>query len=153
MFRQSLENTLYPFFWSGADDDRLFVDRPFPTRFQQSVQRVNHYAIMCTPIVSDGCPCYLEQPFLHTQGAALSINTAYRLNKYLRRQVLSLFAVAHLAIDIAVNEAQIFLIERLKLLHIHPGTSRRSSIYVCLFTFQRTHNALSARTARYPRAQ
>src|SRR6266496_924572 len=105
---------------------RLFIDWTFPANFQQLLKRTGRNTIITSPVVCDGCTSDLKQPLLHTLCATFSINAAYSLHKYLRRQVLSLFTIPHFAIDIAINQTEVLLIKRLKLLHVSP--SREPSI-------------------------
>src|SRR5579883_2607267 len=119
MLRQRLQDTPYPFLRPDAVERDGFLRRAFPARFQQFIERTDGDAIMDTPVIGDRRARHLEEPVLHAQRAAFAIYPTYCLNKYLRCQVLGPFPVSDLAIDVAVNLAEMLLIEFLKFLHIH----------------------------------
>src|SRR6266700_2558616 len=113
---------------------------------------IGGYTIVSAPVIGNGRPGNLEQPLLYTLHAAFLVDSAHGFYKYLRRQILGLFPVANLAVDIAINQAQILLIQRLKFLHCRPsnGFSPRCGNKFCLltdslFTAQCTHNVLLPR--------
>src|SRR2546430_2564187 len=121
MLRQCLKDALHTLYRTTAYRCRLFFSRAFPASLQQFIERIDRYTIVCTPIVSNGCPRNLKQPFLYTLWATLGINSTHGFYKYLRRQVLGLFPVSNFTIDIAVDQAKVFLVKRLKLLQIRAN--------------------------------
>src|SRR5258706_6537125 len=77
---------------------------------------------MCAPVVGDGRAGYLKQPFLDAQRPTLRIDSPHCFHKYLRCEVLCLFAIAHFTVDVAIDPTEVLLIKCLKFLN--TGSSR-----------------------------
>src|SRR5947209_5231773 len=73
---------------------------------------------MNSPVVGNRCTCDPEQPGAHTAHVPLEIEATYNFEKDLRCQIFGLLAIPHLAIGVAVDQAKVLLVKRLKVLYI-----------------------------------
>src|SRR5260370_42127487 len=60
-----------------------------------------------------------KQPGVHTAGVTHEIETTHNFEKDLRCQILGLLVISHLAIDVVVDQAKVFLVKCLKIPCIH----------------------------------
>src|SRR5579883_964794 len=116
---EGLQETMHPLDRSDAERGQLALGGTLPAGLEQRVERTRGDAIARTPVIGDGCAGNLEEPLLHAQRPPLGVHAAHRLEKDLRGQILGLLAVAHFAINIAIDQAEVLLVERLKLLCLY----------------------------------
>src|SRR5947209_19965575 len=90
---------------------------------------------MNPPVVGNGGTRDPEQPGAQTARVALEIETTHHFEKDVRCQVLGLLVITHLAVDVAVDQAQVFLLKCLKMLCIH-------SFHTILLLDQRNRNSV-----------
>src|ERR1051326_3300542 len=90
-------------------------------------------AVIAAPVIGDGGARYIKQPLLHTLAAASLVDAARCLEKYFRCQVLGIFPIANLAIDITVDQTHPVFIQCLKFLPIcgafDQGIGRQYSLH------------------------
>src|SRR5437660_5625123 len=60
-----------------------------------------------------------KQPGAHAERVTLEIETTHSFENDLRGQILGLLVIAHLARDVVVDQAKVFLVKCLKILCIH----------------------------------
>src|SRR5579871_96966 len=101
----------------------------FPPLLQHGLQGGSSHLIKCSPVIGNRCARHLIKPALNALAPPLAVQTPHCLQKDLRGQILSLFAVAYFTIDKTIDHSQVFLIERAKRLGIY---GRRRGTYLAL---------------------
>src|SRR3989442_2309939 len=106
--RQGLKQTLDTFGWPVFFAKRVTFSRTFPARCLQRFQRTACRASVAAPVVNNRGPRHPHQPVAHPLRASLRPQEAHGFQKNGRGQILSLLPVAHLTVDIAVDQAKQF---------------------------------------------
>src|SRR5216683_1960555 len=84
-------------------------------RRQQLLKRVGDETIALTPEIGERGPGYLKQPAADHYWRAFVIDSTECFEKDARGQILSIFAIADPAKDMAIDQIEILLIHPLKL--------------------------------------
>ncbi len=124
--RQGLKQTLDALGWPAIYPKRVTFSRTFPASFLQGFQRTAcHASAVGPPVVNERGPRHPQQPVAHPLWVCLLPQAAHGFQKNGGGQVLGLLPVAHLAIDIVVDQAKMLAIQRLKSLRIQSGAPDR----------------------------